>query len=75
MFWKRAPKALRLMDQPEGEYIKSPLSSPAGNCVEVARDGDGVKVRDSKDPQGPSLHFTGPEWRAFVDGIETFNIR
>ncbi len=39
------------------------------NCVEVVVLPDGsVMVRDSKDPQGPSLHFTGAEWDAFLDG-------
>lgn len=75
MFWKRAPKALRLADLPEGQWLISDRSGPAGNCVEVAREGDGVVVRDSKDRQGPSLKFTGAEWRAFVDGIEQFNLR
>lgn len=37
-----------------------------GNCVAVARDGDTVLVRDSKDPDGPTLRFTRGEWRAFV---------
>jgi hypothetical protein len=28
-----------------------------------------VKVRDSKDRQGPELTFTPGEWRAFLDGV------
>jgi hypothetical protein len=39
------------------------------SCVEVAwRDGE-VLVRDSKDPGGPVLRFTGVEWAAFVAGV------
>lgn len=29
-----------------------------------------ILVRDSKDPQGPHLHFTLDEWRAFLDGVK-----
>jgi Domain of unknown function (DUF397) len=37
--------------------------------VEVARVDGGYAIRDSKDPDGPVLFFTPPEWRAFVSGI------
>ena len=30
--------------------------------------GSGVAVRDSKDPNGPVLHYTDAEWRAFLHG-------
>ena len=49
-------------------------ASGTGNCVEVARpsgDGDSVLVRDSKDPNGAVLRFTGPEWKAFVIGVKS----
>jgi hypothetical protein len=36
--------------------------------VEIARDGDLVLVRDSKNPESPPLRFTGPEWTAFLAG-------
>ena len=40
------------------------------NCVEVAESFDGgMLVRDSKDPDGHCLQFTGPEWDAFVLGV------
>jgi hypothetical protein len=42
----------------------------AGSCVEVAFIGDEVAVRDSKDPDGPVLRFTGAEWAAFVAGVK-----
>jgi hypothetical protein len=35
-------------------------------CVEVAISPSSVAVRDSKEPHGPLLHFTEPEWRAFL---------
>lgn len=41
-----------------------------GACVEVAAGPDGqVLMRDSKDPDGPTLAFTTAEWEAFVAGI------
>ncbi|MEO3857837.1 DUF397 domain-containing protein [Acrocarpospora sp. B8E8] len=41
-----------------------------GNCVEVANNLPGlVAVRDSKNPDGPTLIFTPAEWRAFVGGV------
>jgi uncharacterized protein DUF397 len=39
------------------------------NCVEVARDGDYVLVRDSKNPQNPPVTFTGDEWAVFTAGV------
>ena len=40
-------------------------------CVEVGpcACGDTVLVRDSKDPSGPVLSFTGAEWRAFLSRV------
>lgn len=45
-------------------------ASATGACVEVAvlTEGNGVAVRDSKDPNGPVLHYTDAEWRAFLHG-------
>lgn len=53
-------------------WIKSTRSSGNGNCVEVAQLSDGVLVRDSKDPDGPRLFFTEPEWSAFLDGVKDY---
>ena len=43
--------------------------SGSNGCIEVARSGDQIAVRDSKDPSGPVLVFTTHEWRAFVNGV------
>jgi hypothetical protein len=51
-------------------WVKSSRSSAQGNnCVEVARPGGCVAVRDSKDADGPKLTFTAAEWRAFITAV------
>jgi len=37
-----------------------------GNCVEVAPADTQIAVRDSKDPNGPTLTFSTPHWREFL---------
>jgi Domain of unknown function (DUF397) len=44
--------------------------SGQGNCVEVAADGHGVAVRDSKDPDGPALALGQHAWKSFVETIK-----
>lgn len=57
-------------DLNELDWTKSSYSNGAGGmCVEVADLGDGVAVRDSKDPN-TVLVFTTDEYRAFTDGIK-----
>ena len=50
-------------------YRSSYCTGAASSCVEVAWDEGNVLVRDSKDPTGPVLRFTGEEWRAFLEGV------
>lgn len=48
-------------------WRKSSYSGANGQCVEVASPSCSVvAVRDSKDPQGPSLAFSAEAWAAFV---------
>lgn len=49
---------------------KKSTFSEQGDCVEVAQDSEGVRVRDSKDPDGPQLAFSPSEWRAFLRGVQ-----
>ncbi|MGH3548945.1 MAG: DUF397 domain-containing protein [Pseudonocardiaceae bacterium] len=53
-------------------WRKSSYSANAQNCVEVADlPAGGRGVRDSKNPAGPALMFTGPEWSAFTSSIRS----
>lgn len=49
---------------------KRPSRCGSNACVEVRAVGDGVQVRDSKDPGGPALTFTADEWTALLDGAK-----
>jgi hypothetical protein len=58
------------MAQPPLVWRKASASKADGNCVELAPLPDGgVAVRDSKDPNGPTLRFTATEWAAFARGL------
>lgn len=55
--------------EPVSVWIKSSYSnSSGGNCVEVLLDPAAITLRDSKDPDGPTLTFTPQEWDAFLRG-------
>jgi hypothetical protein len=53
------------------QWRKSSYSNGnGGDCVEVADLNGGARaVRDSKDPAGGYLMFTGVEWAAFTAGV------
>jgi hypothetical protein len=54
------------------EWFKSSYSSNGGQCVEVAANlPSAVPVRDSKDPEGPSLSFSREGFAAFVAGVKS----
>ena len=63
------------LEPTDAVWLKSKQSAD-GACVEVAFTGGGVLVRDSKDPSGPALSFTRPEWAAFLAGARdgTFDL-
>jgi hypothetical protein len=52
------------------EWAKSSFSHVNGNCVEVTGlSTQMIRIRDSKNPEGPALLFTPTEWDAFLDGV------
>jgi Domain of unknown function (DUF397) len=56
-------------DKPTGAISwKKSTASGRGSCVEVRRASEMVLVRNSKNPLGPQLAFTKPEWEAFLTG-------
>jgi hypothetical protein len=53
--------------QRQGSLLwKKSTASGGYGCVEVARAGEMIHVRDSKAPSGPALAFSGLEWEAFL---------
>lgn len=53
-----------------GEFKKSTRSGAAGHCTEARLVGKIIQVRDSKNPDGPVLEYTCPEWEAFLGGVK-----
>jgi hypothetical protein len=65
-----------------GVWGKASYSGGNGGCVEVTathdtsgaphKAGEDVLylMRDSKDPNGPTLAFTAAEWEAFIAGVK-----
>jgi hypothetical protein len=56
-----------MIDLSRARWRKSSRSNGGGACVEVADNLAGiVAVRDSKDPDGPTLIFSPEAWSEFV---------
>lgn len=49
---------------------RTATASTAGDCVQVARSGYGIAVRDSKDPYGPRHSYRQEEWTRFIARIK-----
>ena len=59
------------MDVNSAGWRKSSYSgSNGGNCIEVQTAPDTIKVRDSRDTDGPELAFGRQEWTAFAARVK-----
>jgi len=58
------------MSDPTQPVWRKSTASDSGSCVEVALTERGVLVRNSRDPSGPMLTFSRPEWAAFLVGVQ-----
>lgn len=52
-----------------GAWRTSSYSGPEGECVEVALTADAARIRDSKDPGGPTLCVSAAAWAEFLAHI------
>jgi hypothetical protein len=52
------------------EWHVSSYTGGQGNCVEVGISPTTIAVRDSKDREGPVLHFDPAVWRAFIQHLK-----
>ncbi|MFB7664102.1 DUF397 domain-containing protein [Kitasatospora sp. NPDC056138] len=51
-------------------WRKSSHSGGNGACIEIAVPSEAsIAVRDSKDPEGPQLHFSKEAWAAFATAV------
>lgn len=59
-----------MIDLRNAQWRTSSRSSSQGQCVEVARNLEGVvAVRDSKDPEGPVIVVGREAWRGFLTDV------
>jgi hypothetical protein len=59
------------LGKPMTPFRKSSYSGAGNpNCVEVGFVTTEILMRDSKDVDGPVLHFTPDEWSAFIAGVK-----
>lgn len=53
------------------DWFVSSETAANNTCVQTRfRKGGFVDVRNSTDPEGPMVTFTGPEWEAFLKGAQ-----
>jgi hypothetical protein len=54
------------------EWRKSRRSNTSGSaCVEIAKLGGHIAVRDSRNPDGAKLTFDAADWRAFTRRVRS----
>jgi hypothetical protein len=52
------------------DWTKSSYSRSNGNCLEWRTSSSDAQVRDSKDPDGSVLTFSGSTWGRFLAGVK-----
>ncbi|WP_137812736.1 DUF397 domain-containing protein [Gandjariella thermophila] len=67
--WRTSSYSMGNGDCVEVGWRTSSYSVGNGACVEVAPAAAGVLVRDSKNPDGPTLCFATPSWHAFLHTV------
>ena len=60
---------------PTDEWVKAAASGGGGDCVEMRRHAGDVEIRDSKDPHGPVLQFSGAQFAAWLSGAASGEYR
>ena len=62
---------MRALNRPEfSPQWRKARASGLGGCIELARHGAEILLRDSKHPNGPVLRYTRHELAAFLDGAK-----
>lgn len=56
-------------DQGTARWVKSSFSA-ADNCVEISRTDETVRIRDSKEPDGPVLDFSAAAFADFIAAVK-----
>lgn len=64
-------RALTGADLPGVQWRTSTRTQNGGDCVELATAHGLHLARDSKDPNGPVLAFTGQNWSGFLGGVKS----
>lgn len=62
------------LDLSRANWRKGTRSNGGGACVEIAFAGRVIAVRDSKNPNGPTLAIPSAAWRSFTAAIKADSI-
>ena len=58
-------------DLSRARWRESSFSGNNGNCVETGTAGQAIAVRDSQDPEGPSLVFEPLAWHRIAASLKS----
>jgi hypothetical protein len=64
--WRKSSRSTSVSNCVEVAWRKSSWSTSEANCVEVASMAPLTAVRDSKNPDGPTLAFPVSSWTTFL---------